>query len=76
MCLLLDLPVPVIARSKVCVYVGSLAGVAGSNSSEAWIFVSCVCCVLSDRCLCDRPITHPEDSYRMCVSVCNGGTSY
>jgi hypothetical protein len=25
--------------------------------------VSCVCCVLSDRGLCDGLITHPEESY-------------
>ena len=29
----------------------------------AWMSVSCVCCVLSDRGLCDGLITHPEESY-------------
>jgi len=39
---------------------------------EAWMFVGCVCCVLSGRGLCDGLITHPEESYRMwCVVVCD-----
>jgi hypothetical protein len=30
------------------------------------------CCVLSDRVLCDGPITRPEESYRLwCVLVCD-----
>ena len=28
------------------------------------------CCALSGRGLCDGLITHPEDSYRVCVCVC------
>jgi hypothetical protein len=40
--------------------------------------VSCKCCLLSGRGLCDRPITRPEESYgvsvyeraRVCVCVC------
>jgi len=32
--------------------------------------VSCECCVLSDRGLCDGLITRPEDSYRVCY-VCD-----
>jgi hypothetical protein len=31
----------------------------------AWMSVSCECCVLSDRVLCDGLITRPEESYRM-----------
>jgi hypothetical protein len=31
---------------------------------EAWTFVCCECCVLSDRGLCDGLITRPEKSYR------------
>ena len=30
----------------------------------AWMTVSCECCVLLGRGLCDRLITHPEESYR------------
>ena len=34
----------------------------------AWIYVCSECCVLSGRGLCDGPITHPEESYRVwCV---------
>jgi hypothetical protein len=29
----------------------------------AWMFVSCECCVLSDRGLCDGLISRPEESY-------------
>jgi hypothetical protein len=32
--------------------------------------VSCECCVLSGRGLCDELITCPEESYRVCVYVC------
>ena len=36
----------------------------------AWMFVSCECCVLLGRGLCDGPITRPEESYReWCLSV-------
>jgi hypothetical protein len=31
----------------------------------AWIFVSCECCVLSGRGLCNGLITHAEESYRV-----------
>ena len=37
---------------------------------EAWMFVSCECCVLSSRGLCDGLITRPEESYWVwCVWV-------
>ena len=43
---------------------------------EAWIFVCCVCRVLSGRGLCDELITRPEESYRLCcVVVCDLETS-
>jgi len=43
----------------------------------AWKFVSCECCVLSGRGLCNRPITRPEESYRLwCVVVCDLETSW
>jgi len=42
----------------------------------AWMFVSCECCALPGRCLCDELITRPEESYRMwCVVVCDQETS-
>jgi len=31
----------------------------------AWMSVSCECCVLSGRGLCDELITRPEESYRV-----------
>ena len=31
----------------------------------SWVFVSCECCLLSGRGLCDRLITHPEESCQM-----------
>jgi hypothetical protein len=36
------------------------------------MFVSCECCVLSGRGLCDWPIPRPEESYRLwCVFECD-----
>ena len=44
---------------------------------RAWMSVSCECCVLSGRGLCDGLITHPEQSYRLwCVVVCDLETSW
>jgi hypothetical protein len=42
------------------------------TSAGVWMSVSCECCVLSGRGLCDGPIPRPEESYRLyvCVSVC------
>jgi hypothetical protein len=31
--------------------------------------ISCECCVLSGRGLCDEPIPCPEESYRVCVCI-------
>jgi hypothetical protein len=34
--------------------------------------VSCDCCVMSGRGLCDELVTRPEESYRVwCVKVCD-----
>ena len=42
----------------------------------AWIFVCCECRVLSGRGLCDKLITPPEESYRLCcIVVCDLETS-
>ena len=44
---------------------------------EAWMSVSCDCCALSGRGLCDELITRPEESYRLwCVVVCDLETSW
>jgi len=50
----------------------------GSNPTGAWTFVSCECCVLSGRGLCDELITRPEESsYQLCcVLVCDLETSW
>jgi hypothetical protein len=40
------------------------------------INVSCECCVLSGRGLCDGPISRPEESYRLSrIIVCDLVTS-
>ena len=45
--------------------------------SEAWKFLCCECCVLWGRGLCDKLITRPEESYRMCcVVLCNPEISW
>jgi len=62
--------IPVAMRSKAWVCGNSLAGTAGSKPAGAWMFVSCKCCVLSGRSLCDGPIAHPEEPYRVFVCVC------
>jgi len=50
----------------------SLAGTAGSNPDEAWMFVLCEGCVLSGIGPCDGPNPRPEESYRLrCVAECN-----
>jgi hypothetical protein len=42
-----------------------------------WIFICCVCCVLSGIGLCDELITRPEESYRLWrVVVCDQETSW
>jgi hypothetical protein len=58
-------------RSKARVCGRSLSEVAGSNhAGVSWISVSCDC-VLSARGLCDGPIPHPADCYRLwCIIVC------
>ena len=64
--------IPVGALSKEWVYGRSLAGIAVSSPPRTWLSVTCECCVLSIRGLCDRPIPCPEESYRVlvCVRVC------
>jgi len=63
------MPVSVAARFEACVCGRWLAGFAGSNPAGAWMFVSCECCVLSGRGVCNGPICRQEESYR-CVCVC------
>jgi hypothetical protein len=66
------MPIPVAERSSARFYGRSLAGIPGLNPAGAWMSVSCECCVLSGRGLCDGLITRPEESYRLlCVIVCD-----
>ena len=59
-------PISVAARSKACLYGGSLAGIVGSNpAGGVWMSVCVECCVLSGRGLCDELITRPEEYYRL-----------
>jgi hypothetical protein len=57
------MPIPVAARSKAWVYGRSLTRIVGSNSTGGMEYVSCDCCVLSGRGLCDGLINRPEESY-------------
>jgi hypothetical protein len=52
-----------LSKARVCSR--SVAGIAGSNPAGDWMSVYCECCVLSGRGLCDGPIPHPEESYRL-----------
>jgi hypothetical protein len=62
------------AQSKAWVYGYSLAGVAGSNPTGEWIFVSCECCVLSDGDLATgRSLVHRSSTEF--VSQCDRGIS-
>jgi hypothetical protein len=48
----------------------SLQGLRVWFPPGVWMSVSCECCVLSGRGLCDGSITRPEESYRLwCVWV-------
>jgi len=60
-------PIPVTVRSKASVCCRSLVGTAGLSLAGG-MYVSCECCMLSNRGLCDGLIIRPEESYRMwCV---------
>ena len=62
--------------SKARVSGRSLAGNVGLNPAVGNGCVSCECCVLSGRGLCDGLIPRSEESYRLwCVTVCDLETS-
>ena len=61
------MPNLVAARSKALLYGRSVIGIAGSKPAGR-MNVSCECCVLSGRGLCDELITRPEESYG-CLSL-------
>jgi len=60
---------PVAARSKAWVCGCSLAMNAGSNPTGVWMSVSDGCFVFSGRYLCYGPISRPEESYGVFVSL-------
>jgi hypothetical protein len=60
---------PVAPRSKEWVCGLSHSGNVGSDPAGAWMSVSCECCVLSGRGLCDGPIPRPVKAYGMCAPV-------
>jgi hypothetical protein len=49
-------------RSEARVCGCLLTGVQGVDPARG-MDVSCECCVLSSRGICDGPIIHPEESY-------------
>ena len=63
------------ARSKAWVRASHFLGMRIAIPPGARMSVSCECCVLSGRGLYDRPITRPEESYRLCVSGHDLGAS-
>ena len=56
------------ARSKAWICGLSVAGIVGSNPAGV-IDVSCECCVLSGRGICEGPIPLLEESYSVYVCV-------
>ena len=64
--LIFQTAIPAAAWTKPWVCERSLAGISGSNPPGGMnVSVSCECCVLLGRGLCDRPITRPEESHRV-----------
>jgi hypothetical protein len=67
-------PLPMAARSEVQVCGRSVAGVAGSNPTRSMdVFLLCLYAVLScvGTGLCDGLITRSEESYRVCLILCD-----
>jgi hypothetical protein len=58
-------PIPLATRPEAWFCSPSLAGIVGSNLAGAWMCVSCECCVLSGRGLCDGLINRPDEFYRV-----------
>jgi hypothetical protein len=65
-------PIPVAARSEAWVCGRALAGIMGSNPTGGIDVCLLYSVFLSDRSLCDWPISRPEESFRLwCVSECD-----
>ena len=73
---LISRPIPVAPGLRFGSAAALLLGLRVRNPPGTWMSVSCECCTLSRRGLCDGSIAHPENSYRMwCVVVCDLETS-
>ena len=59
-------PIPLAARYKPWVCGRRLLGMQVWILPSVQMSVSCECCVVSGRGLCDGLITRPEESYRVC----------
>jgi hypothetical protein len=67
------MPIPVAARSNAWVCGRLVAGIAVSNTAVGMdIDLLCLHVMLScvGRGLCDGLITRPDESYRVCLTVC------
>ena len=72
----ISVPIPVAARSKAWAWSPRFLAWRVRIPPGPWMPVSCGCCVLSGRGLCDDPITRPEASCRLsraCVCVSLSG---
>jgi hypothetical protein len=66
-------PIPVSELSTACASGLLLAGIAGSNPAVAWMFISCVCCVVLqvEICVTRRSLVQGCPTERECVIVCD-----
>jgi hypothetical protein len=64
-----DYPTNWVRRSIPVAAASCLLGLRVRIPLEVWMSVSCECCVLSGRGLCDGLIPHPEEFYRACACV-------
>jgi len=63
-------PIPNVARPKAWVRAARLLGLRVRIAPGARMSVSCECCVLSGRGVCNGPIPRPEEYYRVeCVDI-------
>ena len=60
------MPTPVSRGLRRTSAAAGLLGLRVRIPSRRWMPVSCECCVLIGRGLCDGLITRPEGSYRTC----------
>jgi hypothetical protein len=63
------MPIPVALKFNAKICDPSTAGKVGSNLTDGIMFIFCVCCVGSG--FCNGLIMCLEESYRLCVCVCD-----